>query len=105
MKNPDRSWLAAWDGMFGLYVGWCVLPNGDRVLYVGGTAKPKVFRWNEHLDGYNHSRFVRRYGTTLARIAYPKKYKVRYETRDEMELMEESLANWFRRKGYKVRQG
>lgn len=104
MKNPDRSWLDTWDGMLGVYVIRCVVA-GVVWYYVGSSAKLPKDRLYDHLHGYNHSRFVMRYGVSLARSMMRGPSFKRISTRTMVEIAERKVARVLRGKGYNVRQG
>ena len=73
---------------------------GKPAVYVGQSAVPPEERFQQHLDGYKSSRYVRRYGVRLR----PRLYRAHNPLPSRVAALEreKELARRLRKRGYTV---
>ena len=72
-------------------------------VYVGSTGRDPETRFAQHLQGYKHSKFVKKFGQRLRPDLVPK-YEKEFKNSREAEAAEERLAVRLRKRGYGVWQ-
>jgi predicted GIY-YIG superfamily endonuclease len=72
-------------------------------VYVGQSAVPPEQRFQQHMEGYRSSRYVRKHGKRLRPRLY--RHFNPMATRDEALELERELARRLRRRGYTVYGG
>lgn len=77
--------------------------KGQACLYVGSSAHPPAYRFEQHLNGYKANRYAKKYGCKLRPDLYDEYNPM--STRDDAERQEEALALELRADGYAVWYG
>ena len=77
--------------------------KGSACLYVGSSAHPPAYRFEQHLNGYKSNRYAKKYGYKLRPDIYDEYNPI--STRDKAEWQEETLALELRAAGNAVWYG